>query len=96
MISYLYFLRAKNTNHLPTSFYFLGFFFSNHKSNMNPNNTDMRTKKKKKREKKKERKEKKEKQSYDPAIWFLGIYQRNKHKYTGEVVYNSKQKPETL
>lgn len=34
MISYLYFLRANNTNHLPTSFYFLGlFFFSNHKSN---------------------------------------------------------------
>ena len=64
MIRHLYFLRADNMNNLPTSFYFLVFFY--HKSNTWIPMTQTYI----------EQKNEKEKQPYDPAMWFLGIYQR--------------------
>lgn len=56
---------------------------------MNSNDTDVfRTK------------NEKEKQPYDPAIWFLGIYQINKHNYTERRVASlfvmQKRKPKTF
>lgn len=45
-------------------------------------------------------KNEKERQPYNPAIWFLGLYQINKHEYTEKPVAPSfvmqKQKPKTF
>ena len=78
VIRHLCVLKASNMNHLPTSFYFLAYFFSSQKCCMNSNDIGMcRTK------------NEKEKQAYDPPLWFSGIYQRKSRSVQKDLLHYS-------